>query len=290
MNLDSSPLVFDIGMHNGDDTAFYLSCGFRVVAVEADPTLAALAGKRFKKDILLGNLVIKNIGIADQNGEATFWINAKRTHFNSFDKKIAGRFGDEITPIKITCQTFSSLIEQHGVPHYAKIDIEGNDIICIRQLQKKSAPEYISVEMTLSENLPLELSKIGYQKFKIVSQHGFIVPNSTSLAASEKIFRSLTRVANENIENRTIAKRVKRKVAAIVISLGSECHLWNNHKVFKSKINPEWEFREGSSGSYGEDLAGFWMNQDDILKIWSRDHEYHQSIGRECWCDLHAKR
>ena len=39
-------LVFDIGMNNGDDTAYYLHRGFRVVAVEADPILCAAATTR----------------------------------------------------------------------------------------------------------------------------------------------------------------------------------------------------------------------------------------------------
>ena len=33
---ESCVLAYDIGMHNGDDTAYYLAKGFRVVAVEAD--------------------------------------------------------------------------------------------------------------------------------------------------------------------------------------------------------------------------------------------------------------
>ncbi len=32
-------LVYDIGMNNGDDTAYYLSLGFRTVAIEANPEL-----------------------------------------------------------------------------------------------------------------------------------------------------------------------------------------------------------------------------------------------------------
>jgi 16S rRNA A1518/A1519 N6-dimethyltransferase RsmA/KsgA/DIM1 with predicted DNA glycosylase/AP lyase activity len=59
-------LVYDIGMNNGDDTAFYLACGFRVVAVDADPHLAALAAKRFKAELEAGRLTILNVGIADQ--------------------------------------------------------------------------------------------------------------------------------------------------------------------------------------------------------------------------------
>jgi 16S rRNA A1518/A1519 N6-dimethyltransferase RsmA/KsgA/DIM1 with predicted DNA glycosylase/AP lyase activity len=30
-------LIYDVGMHHGEDTEFYLRKGFRVVAFEADP-------------------------------------------------------------------------------------------------------------------------------------------------------------------------------------------------------------------------------------------------------------
>jgi predicted RNA methylase len=40
-------LVYDVGLHNGDDTAFYLHQGFRVIAIDADPRAAAAAKQRF---------------------------------------------------------------------------------------------------------------------------------------------------------------------------------------------------------------------------------------------------
>lgn len=42
-------LIFDIGMHNGDDSDYYLKKGFRVIAIEANPTLCALGAARFKE-------------------------------------------------------------------------------------------------------------------------------------------------------------------------------------------------------------------------------------------------
>jgi hypothetical protein len=32
-------LIYDVGMNDGNDTAYYLSRGFRVVAIEANPVL-----------------------------------------------------------------------------------------------------------------------------------------------------------------------------------------------------------------------------------------------------------
>src|SRR5262245_6208551 len=57
-------LIYDVGMNNGDDTAYYLRRGFRVVAIEADTRLAKYAGERFGTQISSGQLRILNIGIA----------------------------------------------------------------------------------------------------------------------------------------------------------------------------------------------------------------------------------
>ena len=39
-------LIFDVGLHHGDDAAYYLSKGFRVVGIEANPQLAERCGRK----------------------------------------------------------------------------------------------------------------------------------------------------------------------------------------------------------------------------------------------------
>ena len=41
-------LIYDVGMHDGDDTAYYLDKGFQVVAVEANPVLVQSGRERFR--------------------------------------------------------------------------------------------------------------------------------------------------------------------------------------------------------------------------------------------------
>jgi len=53
-------LVYDIGMGDGDDSLFYLLKGFRVVAVEADPSLCDAARVRLWAFIEKGQLTIVN--------------------------------------------------------------------------------------------------------------------------------------------------------------------------------------------------------------------------------------
>ena len=51
-------LILDVGMYDGTDTAYYLSMGFRVLAVEANPALVAQAAERFEREIRDGRLTI----------------------------------------------------------------------------------------------------------------------------------------------------------------------------------------------------------------------------------------
>src|SRR4051812_4033187 len=51
-------LVFDVGMHRGEDTAFYLRKGYRVVGFEANPDLVALNRKRFEAEIADGRVTV----------------------------------------------------------------------------------------------------------------------------------------------------------------------------------------------------------------------------------------
>ena len=48
---ESKKLIYDVGMHKGEDSDFYLKKGFRVVGFEADPDLAELCRQRFSKQI-----------------------------------------------------------------------------------------------------------------------------------------------------------------------------------------------------------------------------------------------
>ncbi|RWM75657.1 hypothetical protein [Mesorhizobium sp.] len=65
-------LVYDVGMHNGDDTAFYVSQGYRVVAIEADPAQAEAQRKRFVAEIEKGQVHVVEAAIGPSHGQASF--------------------------------------------------------------------------------------------------------------------------------------------------------------------------------------------------------------------------
>jgi hypothetical protein len=69
MNTSStSNLIFDVGMNNGDDTGFYLECGFRVVAIEANDALCRQVADRFPDAVREGRLTILNVAVAGESG------------------------------------------------------------------------------------------------------------------------------------------------------------------------------------------------------------------------------
>ena len=167
-----SRLIFDLGMNNGDDTAYYLSRGFGVVALEANPSLCERATRRFQAAIDEGRLKIVNAAIWDNSGETTFYINLDNDHWSSLDIAWAGRDASRYKEISVPCVTLSSLFDQCGVPHYLKIDVEGVDHTVLDQLRGRSLlPLYVSVEDCRFGFQYMEtLASCGYDAFKLLDQ------------------------------------------------------------------------------------------------------------------------
>src|SRR5260221_318067 len=172
-------LVYDIGLHLGEDSEFYLKKGFDVVAVEANPTLADKAANRLKPYVDAGRLTIVNKAIARNEGPITFFV-TDVSDWGTTDSQWAERnrrFGLAINEVTVAGIAFYSLLERYGVPYYMKIDIEGADTLCLEGLlAKPNRPKYLSIESskTSFDDLVNEfclLQKLGYRKYKIVAQH-----------------------------------------------------------------------------------------------------------------------
>src|SRR5215813_3894187 len=87
-------LIFDVGVNNGDDTAYYLGSGFRVVGIEANPEMIAVCEKRFREQLKDGRLTLLNIAIADEDGSCEFYISeGNRGVWSSLDAHLAARTG-----------------------------------------------------------------------------------------------------------------------------------------------------------------------------------------------------
>ncbi len=220
-------LVYDVGMHKGEDTDYYLKKGFNVIGFEADPALVDHCKTRFSTELQNGRLILVEGAIVQSPSEGatvTFFRNRDNSAWGTALPSWAGRnelLGAPSETIEVAAVDFSKCLLQYGVPHYLKIDIEGMDTVCLRSLRPlEQKPAYVSIESekVSFRNLVDELNlfrQLGYTGFKAIQQAGV-----GQIAAQQP---------------------------------GGGNRLVNHH------------FIEGSSGRFGADLPYKWKTYNEIL-------------------------
>jgi len=221
-------LIFDVGLHRGQDTDHYLKKGYRVVAFEADPDNAAFCRERFAEAIADGRLSIVEGAITEnyiQNGVGRivkFYRNEDHSLWGSTSEDWAIRnevLGTTNNIITVRAIDFAEAMQEHGVPHYLKADIVGSEVICLRaMLGFENKPDFISIrsEKLVFRKLEYEfdlLEQLGYNSFKAVKQDF-------------------------------------EKVKAMLPSAEGET---------------EYTFEEGASGPFGEETRGDWKNRKSVI-------------------------
>ena len=234
MNKNSTPkkpnLIYDVGLHHGQDTDFYLKKGFEVVAFEANPENAAVCREKFAVALRSGQLTLVEGAIVENYSqpEVTFYRNKDHSLWGSTSEDWAYRnevMGTSNEIIKVRAVDFGECLKRYGVPFYLKADIVGSEMICLRALRQfENVPDYISIrsEKVIFRRLEEEFNlfeELGYDKFKAVQQH----------------------------------------FTDIKMPLPSP----NGKKV-------EYEFAEGASGPFGEDTGGKWKTREQVLKDYKR--------------------
>jgi len=235
--------VYDVGMHTGEDTDYYLKKGFRVVGVEANPALAQACADRFADAVASGQLTIVNKAVAETSGTIAFYVSDQRSVWGtaSLDWKIRNdAVGQTSHAIDVPASPFGEILDQHGTPYYLKIDIEGFDHLCIDALIGRSElPDYVSIESHATDREqtfgPLRtLRDLGYGDFQIVSQEG--VPTQSPPQPSE---------TSTNVEGNAI----------------------------------DYTFEKGSSGMFGLDLPDHWLSFDDACAEYTRIYRHTRLVG-----------
>jgi FkbM family methyltransferase len=253
-------LIFDIGMNEGMDTAYYLHRGYRVVAVEANPMLCQAACERFSQAITAGRLHVENVAVGAKRGQIVFYVSSLNL-VSSLDEDRAAMDGSSYTAIDATCVRAADLFEKHGVPHYLKIDIEGADSHVLADLNGACLPDYVSFEDGPdTEQQVRRLAALGYKRFKLINQSGLTFRSDFEPeSAFDRIYRRLFRKY----------RNVRRG------------HWYN-----------DWDFHCQDSGPFGEEADGRWVGLEKLLEIRSRWRDLHErhAPDRPFWYDVHASR
>ena len=175
-------LIYDVGMHKGEDARYYLKKGFRVVGFEANPVLVSECRDRFTKEVQSGRLSIVEGAIvpaACRRDRVTFFVNERKSVFGTIDPEFAQRnlrLRMRWHEVTVPAVRFAECLERHGVPYYLKIDIEGMDLECVSALREfADRPAYLSFESSKRsfEEVATEftlLSELGYDRFAAVQQ------------------------------------------------------------------------------------------------------------------------
>lgn len=278
-------LVYDIGLHDGKDTDYYLHKGYKVIAVDANPVMIKRAEKHYSSAIKSGQLQLLNIAISDVEAELSFTI-SEEDQFSSLDEAAAKRGGIS-KKVTVHSKKLSTLFAEYGVPLYCKIDIEGYDSIALQTLEPASAPPYISVEAEMVPynssiqesdtllNLGL-LKQLGYGQFKLVDQ------STLSPLKPDEQFYCNTPAPSSGTVARGL-RFLKRKLGL------SKLPPYLQHL----KEQQGYTFMRDSSGPFGEDVEGEWYDYETakrmILKQRKDYHALDQAVYYGFWCDWHAK-
>lgn len=182
-------LFFDFGFFDGRDSLSYLQQGMRVVAIEADPTLAAAgnANPALMPYIATGQLQIMNYAIdldpaAKVPSMTNFYMNKCSKEWNSFSTSVGCRSctppnEEDLTkasciPTQVWTTPCAQVFQFFGMPVYMKADMEGAEKSCYNALYAYPVllrPNLISGEVT-DANLVTDFANLGYTSFKVVKQ------------------------------------------------------------------------------------------------------------------------
>ena len=171
-------MIFDIGMNVCEDTDFYLKKGFRVVAVEANPATCRDAADKYYEAIDTGRLTIVNCAIASRRGPVTLYLCPSNSAWSTALPTLRDFWrqrGAIFEEIEVPGILARDLIVDHGTPYYAKIDIEGSDILCLDAFTNDAPkPRYLSFEVDFCRyrELLARLRELGYRRFALIGQTG----------------------------------------------------------------------------------------------------------------------
>lgn len=276
-------LIFDIGTHVGEDAINYAWRGYKVIAVDADPSIIAQNKEKYSEKYP-GIAFLNYAADSKDDGEIELFINGI-TAQNSVIEAIGKRQNTSGGSVKVPTTTLKKLTETYGVPFYCKIDIEGHDAVATRSLKGASElPTYISVETEcppddrkLAEEGVLEtldaLREVGYTKFKLVDQ------STLKVLGDEDYYK----------KRDTLVYKVIRKLQKMT---GRYSETYTNKQRLTKAHGYQYVF--DASGPFGEELDGEWRTYEAARKLylWHR-RAFFQVKGNQrfsFWADWHATR
>ena len=170
----SGDLVFDVGAHLGDRTAAFVALGARVVALEPQPMLLPWLRR------LVGGhpqVTVLAEAVGSEPGTALLAVSETTPTVSTLAREWRQRLPrrnptfrnvrwEQSVEVRVT--TLDSLIEDHGMPRFCKIDVEGHEAEVLAGL---SYPvEALSMEFVAGG---LDVARACVQRLDGLGSYGF---------------------------------------------------------------------------------------------------------------------
>ena len=167
--------IYDLGANTGLNIPYFLLKAEKVVAVEANATLAKVMEERFASEVASGRLVVVNRAVTSHKGAASghapfySYRGEKETGHQWSSLERPAMRTTEFVEVDVQLTHPEEIFGTYGEPHYVKIDIENHDVVVLRDiLARRQPPPYLSVEAHDPRVLGLLLLEEELTGFKIV--------------------------------------------------------------------------------------------------------------------------
>lgn len=190
-------LCFDIGAHVGDRVGYFLGLGARVVAVEPQPAAMAVLRHLYGRN---PRVTLVQAAVGAVPGEAVLHLDPANPTVATLSESWARTVGRSAAfagvrwrqrlPVAVT--TLDALIEGHGLPAFAKIDVEGQETAALQGLTRPLPA--LSVEYVTAA-LPATLAALG--RLQALGPYGFNRSEGESLRLLHDRWRTAAEMAAE---------------------------------------------------------------------------------------------
>ncbi|MFK8080701.1 MAG: FkbM family methyltransferase [Granulosicoccus sp.] len=220
-------LVFDVGAHVGSRTRSLLANGAHCVAIEPQPAFAQLLQKLFSSHPRV-SLVTEAVG--REPGQAKLHVSSRHPTVSTLSSEWVSRVAptrgfetvawDQTVTVAVT--TLDTLIAEHGLPAFCKIDVEGMEAEILSGLSVAIpivAVEYIPATIDIALTCVERLETLGAYEYN-VSPGETHTMHFTHWVDADTLVCELQRIASDGVSSGDLYARLV-DTTSIKTSMGS---------------------------------------------------------------------